>query len=339
MLRLPTGLMQGAAPLASASATVMEAERQLQPERAPCCDSPDVQVGQYWRWRDGIVGAYLDEPTCMSCGTTAPHQTLLRPAAAAALAQAIASLRAAVDIRGAPRGDGDDVDLDDGTSVAAGSCLRAGMDGRNTYICDGFLYSQPDQDILEEVGRLRCACCPRCGTLYPSGTTRCERRRGGGSAEDADLECGGAIQPRRWVTNSLPLHQSLQIFTELLPRSGANLAGKTVVDVGSRLGNNLLCAALLTEARVAMGVEINSHIAALSTSLVLDSPWLRQAQEDLFEPLARTQLRVMCCDVRTEMALAELAGADVVILFNPFELHLAQEEHAKLLALLCDTQF
>eukprot|EP01043_Picozoa_sp_COSAG02_P062309 COSAG02_NODE_8564_length_2522_cov_2087.716880_1_plen_342_part_00 len=327
--------MDGAA-LKSASATVMEAERQLLgPARVPCCDSPDVQVGSY-------CGVHLDEPTCVACGAVAPHQTLLRRAAAAALAYGIACLRAEVGIGGTPQGEGDDVDLDDGASVANGS-LRAGMDGRNTYICDGFLYSQPDQDVLEEAGRLRCAYCPNCCALYPSGTERCQRRRGGCSgAADADLECGGLIQPRRWVTNSIPLHQTLEIFLTLLPQSGGSgteLAGKTVVDVGSRLGNNLLCAALLTEARAAVGIEINSNIAALSTSVVLDSPWLRQAQEDLFEPAARTNLRVLCCDVRTDSALAELAAADVVILFNPFELHMSREEHATLLILMCGTQW
>lgn len=326
-------LMDGSA-LASANATVMEAERQLLPARAPCCDFPDVQVGSY-------CGVNLDEPTCMACGTVAPHQTLLRPAAATALAKGIACLRAEVSIAGAPRGKGDDVDLDDGVSVAAGS-LRAGMNGRNTYICDGFLYSQSDQDALEEMGRLRCAYCSNCCALYPSGTVRCLRRRGGcSSAADADLECGGVVQPRRWVTNSIPLHQTLQIFLAVLPRSGgsgAELAGKTVVDVGSRLGNNLLCAALLTDARAAVGIEINTHIAALSTSVVLDSPWLRRAQEDLFEPVARTSVRVLCCDVRTDVALAELAEADVVIFFNPFELHMSREEHAALLTLLCGIQ-
>lgn len=319
--------------LESARATVAEAERRLLPERAPCCDAPDVQEGT-------CCGVHLDEPTCMACGTVAPQVALLPPPAAAALAEAIARLRAQVGIGGAPEGD-NDVNLDDGVLVAANG-LRSGMDGTNTYICDGFLYSEPDQDALEEAGRLRCAYCNECGALYPSRTECCTRRRGShGStgADDADLECGGVVNPRRWVTNSIPLHQTLQIFTSVLPRSGGDspmLAGQLVVDIGSRLGNNLLCAALLTEARGAVGIEINSSIATLSTSLVLDSPWLRQAQESLFAPGARTDLRVLSCDVRTEVALAELAAADVVVFFNPFELHMSQQEHAALLTLLCD---
>lgn len=158
--------------------------------------------------------------------------------------------------------------------------------------------------------------------------------------EDADAECGGEVKPRRWVTNSLPLHQILHIFTGLLPATGvssADLRGKTVADIGSRLGNNILVAALLTEAHAAIGIEVNPTIAALSKELIAESAVLTHAQAALFEPESRTTLSVLCSDVRAPLALQQLRDADVAIFFNPFELHTTREEHADLLRLMAST--
>ena len=321
-----------AAALAAAAGTVAEAAQSLLPlaEQAACCEEPDVQHGLY-------CGVQLDEPTCFACGTVAPTSAapLLPEPAATAMAEIIATLRVCVGVGGAPAGQGDDVDLDDEAQSEVTGSDASGftkMDGTNTYLCDGFLYNQRDQDTLEEGGRLRCCYCPDCGALYPTGTERCLRRRGSSAATDADgadLECGGKVEPRRWVTNSLPLDQGMRVFTGLLPAAGvssSDLRGKTVVDVGSRLGNNLLATALLTDASHAVGIEINETIAALSIEHIAESASLANAQSLLFTPEARTAMSVLCIDVREPTALKTLERADVLMFSNPFELHMTREE-------------
>jgi hypothetical protein len=130
--------------LAAAAVTVAEAARRLlPPAQTACCGEPDVQHGLY-------CGVQLDEPTCMACGVIAPSapMALLPEPAAIALAAAIAGLRTRVGVGGAPAGEGDDVDLGDDAQAAvtrSDTSGFVGMDARNTYLCDGFLYSQRDQ--------------------------------------------------------------------------------------------------------------------------------------------------------------------------------------------------
>ena len=97
-----------------------------------------------------------------------------------------------------------------------------------------------------------------------------------------------------------------------------------VVDIGSRLGNNLIVAALFTKARELIGIEMNEYFANLSQRIVQQDCKLL-----MFQPPCKCNIRIVHDDVRNQTDTLE--RADIVIFFNPFEQHFERDTHRELL--------
>lgn len=109
-----------------------------------------------------------------------------------------------------------------------------------------------------------------------------------------------------------------------------DLKGKKVVDVGSRLGNNLVVGMLFTEAAEHVGVEIDPWFAQESQRMLnrCSSSLASTASAEVGEDVdgdedkgggvaAECRASVVCADIVDCPEL--LQSADVVIFFNPFE--------------------
>ena len=110
-------------------------------------------------------------------------------------------------------------------------------------------------------GQLARVYCSTCRALFPLGTEEL--------VECPRPTCEGRLQERNALTNSLPLEQSLAVFTKLLPCGGFSLQGKELLDIGSRLGNQLVIAALLgsDRPRTAVGFEISQFFVKISREM------------------------------------------------------------------------
>ncbi|XP_022107502.1 uncharacterized protein LOC110988376 isoform X2 [Acanthaster planci] len=115
------------------------------------------------------------------------------------------------------------------------------------------------------------------------------------------LDCGSHhTAPLNFVSHSASLLQLKFMFQKALP----DLAGKTVVDIGSRLGPVLYGAYFYSSASRIVGIEINPELCAI--------------QGDIIRKFAlRDRIEVINADVCTEAAVLE--EADVIIMHNVFE--------------------
>jgi hypothetical protein len=109
------------------------------------------------------------------------------------------------------------------------------------------------------------------------------------------------------------------------PQAGVKLKGKKVVDVGSRLGNNLVVGTLFSNAAELVGVEVDPFFAQESSDM------LTRCAGTLFPGEKECNVSVVCEDIVQCPAL--LQSADVVIFFNPFEQRYTSPEAKELLML------
>ena len=98
-------------------------------------------------------------------------------------------------------------------------------------------------------------------TALPSG--------GSGSREGSAGICSTIAGSSPGHRHSLSLRESEMLFGELLPVGGFSTRGKTIVDVGSRLGNNMAVAAALTSASRVIGIEVDPFFARICADHVL----------------------------------------------------------------------
>lgn len=154
-------------------------------------------------------------------------------------------------------------------------------DPKHTIHVDGFLYDQSEIDELVEEGKLQNHFCKDCGSHNTA--------------------------PLTYVTHSASRDRLDFIFSTLLPW----IEGKTILDVGSRLGAMLYGGYLYTAASSIIGVEINPDLCKIQNEMI---------EKHNFSD----RIRVICDDVRN--VKEELQNADVVILNNVFEFFLPEEE-------------
>eukprot|EP00029_Vermamoeba_vermiformis_P005035 TRINITY_DN1635_c0_g1_i2.p1 TRINITY_DN1635_c0_g1~~TRINITY_DN1635_c0_g1_i2.p1 ORF type:complete len:203 (+),score=18.82 TRINITY_DN1635_c0_g1_i2:195-803(+) len=122
------------------------------------------------------------------------------------------------------------------------------------------------------------------------------------------LECGSqSTAPLNFVTHSISKHLSGYIFKKVVP----DLEGKTVVDIGSRLGAVLYMGYQFSKASKLIGVEMNKYFCDLQTKMV-----------DKYKMGDRIQ--VVCADIRNQKEI--LAKADVIILHNVFECFVTENQ-------------
>ena len=194
-----------------------------------------------------------------------------------------------------------------------------GSTTKNCYVIDRFLWSVEDELRLEQHGRLLRAYCKDFGELQELGHEACDAH------VKASPHCTGGRVARHYITNSLPIEQSMLIFSSLLPNAGVKLKGKRVVDVGSRLGNNLVVGTLFSDAAELVGVEVDPFFAKESSDMLV------RCAGSLFPGEKVCNVRVVCEDIAKCPALLE--SADVVIFFNPFEQRYTSPEAKNLLML------
>ncbi|XP_071792578.1 uncharacterized protein [Asterias amurensis] len=133
------------------------------------------------------------------------------------------------------------------------------------------------------------------------------------------LECGShRSAPLNFISHSASSQQLKFIFQKALP----DLNGKTVVDIGSRLGPVLYGAYFYSGASRIVGIEINPELCAI--------------QEDMVKKFSlRDRIQVINADVCTQATL--LQEADVVVMHNVFEFFAPSETQISIWKFLRET--
>ncbi|KAM8921758.1 uncharacterized protein RCH25_016471 [Pelodytes ibericus] len=153
-----------------------------------------------------------------------------------------------------------------------------------TLHVDAFLYDDDTIDSLCDEGKINRHYCLSCG-----------------SRKTAPLD---------FLSHSFSLVELKYLFQHVLP----DLTGKTLIDIGSRLGSVLYAGYIYSSARRLQGVEMNGEFCNLQDKII------RKYQ---FADRIKVYHSDICCQT------ALLQEADVVILNNVFEYFLDKEEQAK----------
>lgn len=161
----------------------------------------------------------------------------------------------------------------------------AGLSPQNCVHVDSFLYDEAGEEVLVEEGKLARSFCQDCGSRN--------------------------VEELTYITHSCSKERLQLIFSDLLPP----LAGKTVVDVGSRLGAVLYGAYYLSQASKIIGLEINADFCRLQEQMVQhyslgDRVSIHEGDMMMLTPL--------------------LASSDVTILNNVFSFFMPDELQVKM---------
>jgi len=194
-----------------------------------------------------------------------------REAAVQQLRAVAAGMRAALPVSGSAPGE-----------ACTFPPARLNCTERNSAFVDSFLYDDDDVDDLcaSEPPRLARSYCtdPRCG--YSRATL-----------------------PLNFLSHSLSVKELEFIFS---PRCLGDLTGRTVCDVGSRLGAVLFGGCLLSDAAQLVGVERQSFFCELQ-------------RESIQRHGMQARTRVLGADICSGEGRQALRDADVVVLHNVFE--------------------
>lgn len=154
-----------------------------------------------------------------------------------------------------------------------------------TVHVDAFLYTDYDIDQLVEEGKLSRNYCKACGSRD--------------------------VAPLTFISHSASGRRAQFIFRDMVPY----LEGKSVLDVGSRLGVMLYAAHAFTPANPIIGIEINPDFCQLQENVI------KHFQMD-------DRIKIMNTDVRN--AADVVSTVDVVILNNVFEFFMPEHEQVQL---------
>ncbi|GAB6023151.1 hypothetical protein CHUAL_007231 [Chamberlinius hualienensis] len=159
---------------------------------------------------------------------------------------------------------------------------HAEFDHKHTVPVDAFLYDDFMLDQLCEEGKLKRNYCKDCNSTNTS--------------------------PLTFISHSMSKRRLQFLFMSLLP----DLQGKTVLDIGSRLGTVLYGAYNYGNARRIIGIEMNSDFCDLQRRMI-----------DKYSMADRIQ--VVCDDIRNRPDLIQ--EADVIIAHSVVDFFLPQEDH------------
>ncbi|CAH1792661.1 unnamed protein product [Owenia fusiformis] len=162
-------------------------------------------------------------------------------------------------------------------------------DAATSLHVDAFLYDEDTLDTLVDEGKISRNFCTKCGSHE--------------------------VKPLTFLSHSASLQQVKFIFQHLVPR----LEGKTVLDIGSRLGAVLYGAYYYSSASRIIGVEMNEFFHGLQSDVVQ-----RYNMSD--------RVSVICADICTQ--LEAIQSADVVIMNNVFEFFASKDIQSKIWGLL-----
>eukprot|EP01119_Soliformovum_irregulare_P011567 TRINITY_DN2910_c2_g1_i1.p1 TRINITY_DN2910_c2_g1~~TRINITY_DN2910_c2_g1_i1.p1 ORF type:complete len:313 (-),score=100.68 TRINITY_DN2910_c2_g1_i1:15-953(-) len=159
-----------------------------------------------------------------------------------------------------------------------------GYSKTNTVHVDGFLYGgEEDLDDLCDQGKLSRNYCTDCGS--------------------------SRTEPYNFISHSATIPQLRFIFSHLVL---GDLKGKTVVDVGSRLGSVLYMGHLFSNASKLIGIEMNDFFITLQIQMVTKK----------FKMADR--IRIIRDDVKNQKEI--LQSADVVIMNNVFDFFVPESD-------------
>ncbi|XP_072284529.1 uncharacterized protein [Pyxicephalus adspersus] len=151
---------------------------------------------------------------------------------------------------------------------------------RPTLHVDAFLYDDDTIDTLCEEGKMSRNYCTSCGSRQTA--------------------------PIDFISHSFSVAELKFLFQQMLP----DLSGKTLVDVGSRLGAVLYAGFVYSSASKLQGVEINAEFCHLQERII--------KKYDFSD-----RIQVFNSDICSQSSL--LNHADVVVLNNVFEYFLDKE--------------
>merc|ERR1712004_106071 len=164
-----------------------------------------------------------------------------------------------------------------------------GLNFHNTVHVDSFLYDEADVQDMTEEGKIPSHYCKDCGS------------KNCGEIEIMTHSCG---------------RDDLEfIFDVLLP----DLTGKTVLDVGSRLGAVLYGAYVFSKAQKIVGIEMNPDLCNITHSTLQQFRMLHKVD-------------VVNAELSTRLDL--LQGSDVIILNNVFDWFVPIDVQVKLWQLI-----
>ncbi|XP_004082184.1 uncharacterized protein LOC101160205 [Oryzias latipes] len=162
--------------------------------------------------------------------------------------------------------------------------LKMQQCARPTVHVDSFLYSDEQVDSLCEEGAMSRTYCLRCG-----------------STQTAPLD---------FISHSFSAAELQFLFQNVLP----DLSGRTLVDVGSRLGAVLYGGYVYSSASKLVGLELSGDFV--------------QMQNDMLQKYQMTdRVQVLHADVCTQDVL--LQNADVLIMNNVFEFFMEPSEQVR----------
>lgn len=164
-------------------------------------------------------------------------------------------------------------------------------DSNITLHVDEFLYDDDDVNELIDDGKLNKYYCGDCGSRN--------------------------IKHLIFISHSMSRDALYFIFNTLLP----TIKGKTVLDIGSRLGVVLYGAYVYTDAARIIGVEMNEEFCDLQRSIVKQFK-----MNDKIEILHK----------KIEDAPEVVKASDVVVINNPFEFYLTESEQIEIWRFLKD---
>lgn len=150
---------------------------------------------------------------------------------------------------------------------------------------DAFLYNDEELDELIEKGQIHTLYCGDCGST---------------NVEEYNI-----------ISHSLSVSALLHIFQNVSP----SLEGKTLLDVGSRLGAVLYGAYMLTSAKTIIGVEMNKELCALQCDIVN-----KFGMND----------RIEIVNKRIEACPDIVKKSDIIIMNNPFEFYVPESVHTEI---------
>ena len=155
-------------------------------------------------------------------------------------------------------------------------------DDTSTKHVDAFLYDSNEVIDLIEEGGLNNLYCTNCGSKN--------------------------VKEYNIISHSMSVSTMLYIFHSILP----SLEGKTLLDIGSRLGAVLFGAHIFTSAQRIIGVEMNKELCALQCEITR-----KYKMND----------RVEIINKRIEECPEILQNSNIIIMNNPFEFYVPQSVH------------
>ncbi|XP_047467239.1 uncharacterized protein zgc:109986 isoform X1 [Mugil cephalus] len=162
--------------------------------------------------------------------------------------------------------------------------LKIQQRSRPTVHVDGFLYDDEHVDALCEEGAMSRSYCLSCGSQRTA--------------------------PLDFVSHSFSVSELQFLFQNVLP----DLSGRTLVDVGSRLGAVLYGGHVYSSASRLLGLELNEEFVRLQNDILLKYRLTDRVQ-------------VLHADVCTQDEL--LQNADVLVMNNVFEYFMEPSEQIR----------